>query len=190
MNFEYYSKTFKSPLSKGLMMALFSLIILANSGFQNESSKESKIKAGLPLIARYYDSLSFKKGNAHVSLFFVKPVFNVNNCDSFNYCILPLKIKEDLYFQKFNYYLNIANRKFILDQYFDSIVAHKYPISDKMRQSLSHNLTNGDWVNICHRKVLYYIDCNSEKYIITNYTESNEIIDGKLMPIPLRKWGK
>lgn len=170
------------------MMVVFLWVILLNFAFQNESSKESKIKAGLPLIARYYDSLSFHKGDNHVNLFFVKPVSNVNKCDSFNYCIFPLILKDDLHFQKFNHYLRLGNRKFILDQYFDSIVSFKYPISDEMRLSIFNQLDKGKCSVYFSRKVLYYIDCNKKKYKIAYDNEPKEL-DEILEPLPLRKWG-
>jgi hypothetical protein len=168
---------------------LFIVAVLFFSSYNQESKEESEIKSGIKLIARYFDSLSFKTGARHEALFYIKPE-NKNNCDSLTFCIMPLIVKSDLQFRNFNYYMLLENRKFLLDRYFDSIVQDKFQISKNIQESIMKSLIPDEWIHLDSRTVLYYISCEKEKYLITYYSESKQIIDHKLKPLPYRKWSK
>lgn len=143
-----------SRLMAGFVFLL--LLVTIFCAFKPTADMEQRINLGMKVIARYYDSLSFVKGDRLQTYYFVQRVGMKKGCDSGNFCILPIQWKEDLLLRQYNNYLCFGNRYFILDHIFDQLITEKLPVESKIRSRIYDNLPSSEGWNICREPTIYY----------------------------------
>jgi hypothetical protein len=131
---------------------------------QNDTSFGSKIENGLPIIAKYYDSLSYFYSLEHVNLFYIEHDNNIE-CKE-NFIIKPIYYKDDLLFKKYEYIIFFHGRTYIIDKYFNEYLTKKWAITDLILNNIKRRLLSDDSFVIESTVVLNYEGCENENYKI------------------------